>query len=164
MALSRVARRRQLHLCCWVFIQTQVDGTGVKWQMWGVIISTRRNAAVQRRAVNYTAAGRLRGWAGRRWWRRVARVSWNTTVKRYFNLNYEVFLVAVSLTRLSGSVLVHMWREGRGRYLRTITDCLCCVKNIMIRGFFYDKNSSDAIGQRISGSQNQSFSGKNLNV
>lgn len=100
MALSGVARRWQLHLWAADCFQTQPDGTVVKWQMWGVIISMRRNAAVQHRAVNYTAAGRLRGWAGQRWWRRVARVAWNTTVKRYFNLNYEVFLFAVSQTRL----------------------------------------------------------------
>lgn len=75
--------------CSWLFIQTQRDGMGVKWQMCGVIIRMTCNAAVEHCGQNYTAASCLNAWAGQRLWRRVA---WNTTVKRYFNLNYKVFV------------------------------------------------------------------------
>lgn len=78
--------------CSWLFIQTQRDGTGVKWQMRGVIIRVTCNAAVEHCGENYTAASCLNGWAGQRL---LAWVAWNTTVKRYFNLNYRVFVGSV---------------------------------------------------------------------
>lgn len=79
----RWAAQRGTDSCIWLFIQTQRDGTGVKWQMC-VIIRMTCNAVVEQ---NYAAASCLNGWAGQRLWHRIAWVVWNTTVKRYFNLN-----------------------------------------------------------------------------
>lgn len=125
-------------LSCRVFVPTRADGTGVKWQMWGVIISMRRNAAVQHRRELYSSRA-LKRLSGARMMAPSRPGRLEHDCQKIFQSQLQGFLFAVSLTRLWGSALVHMWREGKGRYLRTITDCLCAVKILMMRIFLWQK-------------------------
>lgn len=119
--------QRSADSCSWLFIQTQRDGTGARWQMCGVIIRMTCNTAVEHRGQNYTAAGCLNGWAGQRLWRRIGPGRLKRLCQKIFQSQLRGFCRQCRETRLCGSRLVHMcW------YLRTPTDCWCEIKNVMM--------------------------------
>lgn len=70
------------------------------------------SAAVEHCGQNYTEASCLNGWAGQRLWRWIAWVAWNTTVKRYFNLNYTGFVGSIRNSSLWLTTRPHVEVKG----------------------------------------------------